>query len=385
VKARNALVALGCLWLLSTACTQVTSERASAFPLQRASVAVAAETPNPPSLAELIGPIVENAVKQQGWVGAIVGVRLRAGPPYIAAFGSADIQGSVPAAPSSAHPIASVTKQFTAAAVMQLVERGRIALDDPLSAYLSDTPSVWRNVTVRHLLNHTSGIVEPGDINLVFQTYFQAKTPMDVVAAVKRLAREPVFEPGSHHEYSNFGYLLLGAIIESASGVTYGQYLQANIFEPLGLDDTQFAETFPSSLWPGYVRENGRLVSATPVQPALSFSAGGIVSTAADLIAWQQALAGGRVVSPDSYRQMITPTRLASGEDYPYGFGALLVALHCQDGVRHDGGMPGYETVLLYCPQEDVAIVLMFNSNPTDPTAIHGLLTQLSRALLEKD
>jgi D-alanyl-D-alanine carboxypeptidase len=385
VKTRKALVALGCLWIFSTACTHITSETVSAFPPTTASVAVTAETPNSSSLAGLIGPIVENAVEQQGWVGTIVGVRVRADPPYIAAFGSADIQGRVPAAPSSAHPIASVTKQFTAAAVMQLVERGKIDLDDPLSAYLSDTPSSWRNVTVRHLLNHTSGIVEPGDINLFFQTYFQAHTPADVVATVKRLAGEPAFEPGSHHEYSNLGYLLLGAIIESASGMTYGQYLRAKIFEPLGLHDTQIAETFPSSLWPGYVREDGRLVGVAPVQLALSFSAGGIVSTAADLIAWQQALAGGRVVSPDTYRQMITPTRLASGEEYPYGFGALLVALHCKDGVRHDGGMPGYETVLLYCPQEDVAVVLMFNSNPTDPTAIHNLLAQLSRALLEKD
>lgn len=377
MKTRKAFVALGCLWLLATACTHTVPARTA--------VKAAGQSSSSSSLPALVDPIVENAVEQQGWVGAIVGVRVRAGPPYIAAFGSADIHGNVPAAPSSAHPIASVTKQFTAAAVMQLVERGKIDLDNPLSAYLSDTPSGWRNMTVRHLLNHTSGIVEPGDINLFFQTYFQAHTPADVVAAVKRLAGEPAFEPGSRHEYSNFGYLLLGAIIESASGMTYGQYLKANIIEPLDLDDTGFAETFPRSLWSGYVREDGKLVSVTPVQPPLSFSAGGIVSTAADLITWQQALAGGRVVSPESYRQMITPTRLASGEEYPYGYGALLVGLHCQDGVRHDGGMPGYETVLLYCPQEDVAIVLMFNSNPADPTAIHNLLAQLSRALLEKD
>jgi D-alanyl-D-alanine carboxypeptidase len=324
-------------------------------------------------------------MEQQGWVGAIMGVRVGADPPYIAGFGSTDVQEAVPVSPSSAHPIASVTKQFTAAAVMQLVERGKIDLGDPISVYLDDTPSGWRNVTVRHLLNHTSGIVEPGDINSVYKNMYRGQALGDVVQMIEELASEPAYEPGSHHEYSNFGYLLLGAMIENASGMSYGQYLEANIFGPLGLRSTRFDTYFPGNLWPGYARENGRLEGVKPVDPGLSNAAGGIVSTAADLLAWQQALTGGSVVSPDSYRQMVSPTQLTTGDEYPYGFGLLLVALHCKDGVRHDGGMPGYETVLLYCPQEDVGIVLMFNSNPTDPTAIHSLLARLSRALLESD
>lgn len=339
-------------------------------------------TPPPAGLAAVIDRVAEKALEDFGLVGIVVGVRQGEYPPFIKAYGHADIAKTTPAAPSSAHPIASVTKQFTAAAIMQLAEEGKLSLDDPIGRFISMVPPDWEQVRVRHLLNHTSGVVDPNKIGLASLDRYREHPLEEVTALIKELSAERAFEPGSHYEYSNAGYHLLGTIIESASRMTYGEYLQQHIFDPLDLGNTRFEMTFPANLWQGYTRVDGELQPVEPVHPSLSYSSSGLVSTAADLLQWQRALTEGRVVNPESYRRMITPTKLSSGKEYPYGFGLLLIGLHCENAVRHDGGIPGWETVSLYCPEDNLGLVVLLNSNPADPMTIHRLISRLTRAVL---
>ena len=172
------------------------------------------------------------------------------------------------------------------------------------------------------------------------------------------------------------------AIIERVSGMAYGEYLRQHLFDPLGLSDTGYALTYPPSLPQGYAKENGELVPVRPIHPSLTYSAGGIVSTARDLLTWQEALARGRVVGPDAYQQMIKPTALTSGVEVPYGFGLGVGRSACSNGIDHNGRILGYESHLAYCPDDALGLVLLLNSNPADPDAIEKLAGRLVSALV---
>lgn len=279
-------------------------------------------------------------------------------------YGYADLENRVPAGPQTVYGIGSVTKQFTAAAVMKLVEEGALSLDDPITRHLPDYPTRGQVVTIRHLLTHTSGI----------WSYPREDTPYDSLAVdlsdeELRARFEDVpfdFAPGESFGYSNSAYLLLGMIIGSVSGHPYPDYMREHVFVPLGLTRTRYCDhrTITPGRARGYWIEEGELVNAAYLSMTHPGAAGALCSTVLDLLSWSTALRSGRLISTASYEQMVTPAVLNDGREVPYGFGLRpLTRLEGHRSVSHSGGVNGYTSQLDYYPDADLDIVVISNTN----------------------
>lgn len=288
-------------------------------------------------------------------------------------YGVADLDHGVPAGPHTVYQIASITKQFTAAAILQLVERGRIALDDPITEFFPEYPSHGHLVTVRHLLTHTSGV----------RSYPSDDTPLEPLALditdeelLNIIQAEPFdFVPGESFRYSNAGYVLLGMIVERASNQTYGEYLENHVFGSLGMGRSAVCDR--KRVAPGRARgyglEDGEL---RPIDHTVSTThmggAGRLCSTVFDLLTWQSALSRGGVVSSESYDAMVTPATLVDGSAVPYGFGLnVRPRLEGNLTIYHGGGATGFSTRIDYYPESDLTIVVMSNTYGTHA----GLIT----------
>jgi len=267
-------------------------------------------------------------------------------------YGLADAENGVPATPETVYAIASVTKQFTAAAVLQLAQDGRLSLDDPVGRYLPALPAELRPLLVRQLLNHTSGVPE--------HTVLLADevSPDSVVALAAR--EPPAFTPGTQWAYSNVGYLILGMLVERVSGEPYARYLETRVFRPAGLAATRHCGV--EGLIPHRARGyelHDTLVNAPYNSPTPLFAAGALCSTAGDLAAWNRALATGRVVAPGWLARMTTPEGAAREKGYGYG---LIVAR--VDGRRifgHSGQFAGFRSANLYLPDDSLSVTVLSN------------------------
>ncbi len=275
-------------------------------------------------------------------------------------YGLADIGRGIPATEDTVYRIGSVTKQFTAAAVLQLVEAGRLRLDDDLAPLLPDFPTQGRHVTVRHLLNHTSGIKNHTELE---GGHGEPGTTRQAV--VDLIAAQPFdFEPGEKRRYSNSGYVLLGLVIEKVTGASYASYLEGHVFEPLGLRRTSYCpdRTDGPGQARGYVVADGKLVDAPAFEMAVPFAAAGLCSTVGDLLSWSTALRDGRVISEASYQQMTTPTELADGTTVPYGFGLAIGPLQGHAAEFDYGVINGFMSSLNYFPYASVSVAILANT-----------------------
>ena len=254
-------------------------------------------------------------------------------------YGLANLDHDVPVTPDTVFELASVTKQFTAAAVMTLVEEGKVQLDDPILWHLPQGPATWSAITVRHLLTHTSGLpgleenfkaLWPGGPRLYYSTaqLFNAAT------------KDPLsFPAGERFRYSDVGYFLLGMIIEHVSGQRYADFLDERFFRPLGMTSTSVIDQWKilKHRAAGYTIRDGQLVNIRRVAQAELASHYGVMSTVKDLVKWEAALAAGRVVSVASLGQMWTPVRLTDGSTFPYGFGWSVDERRGHRWISHTG------------------------------------------------
>ena len=279
-------------------------------------------------------------------------------------YGLADIARRVPATADTVYPIGSLTKQFTAAAILQLVEAGRLTLDDDLGVLLPDFPTQGHHVTVRHLLNHTSGIVDHTDLaGGRGEPGTTRQAVVDLIAAQRF-----DFAPGERFSYTNSGYLLLGLVIEKVTGGSYASYLEDHVFEPAGLRRTSYCpDEQEAGQARGYEVADGELVDAQPIEMAVPFAAGGLCSTVGDLLAWSEALRDGRVISDASYRMMTTATQLADGTTAPYGFGLMMLPLQGHAAVFHDGAINGFMSRLTFFSDDSVSVALLANTFTEGP------------------
>jgi CubicO group peptidase (beta-lactamase class C family) len=292
------------------------------------------------------------------------------------AYGLADVDARRAPTAATIYEIGSITKQFTSAAIMKLVEQGRVRLDDDLSKYVPQFPLRGRKVSIRQLLNHTSGIhsytSEPG----------WRKTWNDVLspdAIIKFVAADTFdFAPGSAWRYNNTGYVLLGMVIEKASGQKYAKYLDAQFFKPLGLKQTSYcpSRTSDPAFALGYSKGPNGTVRAQFLDLSHPFAAGALCSTVGDLAKWQRALDGGRVVSPASYTLMTTDDTLNSGRRVNYGFGLVPGMFNGHKTISHTGGINGFATAATYVPDDSLSIVVFTNYDAESP---QGLAQNLLR------
>ncbi|MGH7468340.1 MAG: serine hydrolase domain-containing protein [Longimicrobiales bacterium] len=265
------------------------------------------------------------------------------------------------------YEIGSITKQFTSAAIMKLVEQGRVKLDDDLSKYVPQFPLQGKTVSIRQLLNHTSGIHSYTSSPGWSKTWNDELSPD---AIVKFVAADTFdFAPGTAYRYNNTGYVLLGMVIEKASGQKYANYLDAQFFKPLGLRQTSYCplKTSDPAFALGYSKGPSGTVRAQFLHLSHPFSAGALCSTVGDLVKWQRALDGGKAVSPASYALMSTADSLNSGRRINYGFGLVPGVFNGHKTVSHTGGIPGFATAATYVPDDSLSIVVFTNFDGESP------------------
>ncbi len=300
-------------------------------------------------------------------------------------YGFLDLDRQQPMPADAIFRIGSITKQFTAAAILQLEEQGKLRLDEPLSRYLKepylkgeDQPIA--RVTLRQLLQHTSGI--PNFTNLPWYESHkgEATSPAEVVAAFADLPLE--FEPGTRFAYSNSGYFLLGLVLEQVSGQKYIDYLRQHLFAPAGLSDIRYcpdAQDYPRAA-PGYRRGTGKLIPAFAISLTIPFSAGGLCSSVRDLVSWSQALASGKILEPEAFARMSSATALPGGQHSPYGFGLVRGELEGHPRISHGGGIDGFVSDLAQYPDADLYIAVLVN---TEGPVASLLGEQLARIVLD--
>jgi D-alanyl-D-alanine carboxypeptidase len=284
-------------------------------------------------------------------------------------YGLANIEAGSAATPTTVYEIGSVTKQFTAAAVMMLVEEGKIGLDEKITKYIPGAPQAWDRITIRHLLSHTSGIrnhvAVPGYLN-IFKTNLSFETTPARAELLREFFKLPMeFEPGQTWAYDNTGYYLLGLVIEQASGKSDYQFLDERIFKPLGMNATR--STDPRPVVPnrasGYEWVGDKYENRPVLLPAIAFSAGTIISTVEDMAKWDAALYGEGLLKRTSLEQMWTPARTNDGASasFDYGFGWFVDSYHGRRLVLHTGGTPGFSSAFYRFTDEKLTIILMSN------------------------
>jgi len=292
------------------------------------------------------------------------------------AKGYADLENRVPATPSTVYRIGSITKQFTAAAaILQQVERGSLSLDDDIAKYVPEYSSQRKHVTVRQLLNHTSGIKDLNDLGDPFVGTMAVDLPQkDVLALVRNQPFD--FEPGSRWSYNNTGYYLLGVILERVTGQAYTDYLEEHVFRPAGLAATSGCDT--RTLIPhrarGYDPVGVDFVNAQYMSMATPFSVAGLCSTAGDLAAWARALRSGKVISRQSYRLMTTPEGAAARAKPPYGFGVWVIESGGRRYISHLGQMAGFNAVLSEAFPDSLTIAVLTNTSGINASTLRGRL-----------
>ncbi|HYN09654.1 MAG TPA: serine hydrolase domain-containing protein [Vicinamibacterales bacterium] len=293
---------------------------------------------------------------------------------FYLAYGKADVEGDVPTTVDTVFPIGSDTKQFTAAAILQLRDQGKLSLDDDITKWLPDFETRGNKVTLRHLLGHTSGIVDIVEMPELRTMQLMRNPTVTRDAVYTVISRYPfAFPTGSMQTYSNSGFWLLGLIIEKASGMTYEEYIEKRIFEPLGMTRSMYcnnSESVPRRAY-GYGMRSGVPRRVPEIVHTGTYAAGALCSTAEDLITWLQALHGGKVLTPKSYVEMITPSTLNDGTRLRYSMG-LFVGEDSR-GLRyigHDGGGFGFSSQTRWYLDAPLAVVVLTNSEPDDTTAI---------------
>ena len=278
-------------------------------------------------------------------------------------YGDASIAPRRPATSSTIYPIGSITKQFTAAEIMRLAERGKLSIDDPVTKYLPDVPTHGRTITIRRLLNHTSGLHNYAAKPSWRASWSQPLSPRQVIALVDHDSLD--FNPGSRWSYSNTGYILLGMIIEKVTGQTYASQLEQDLFKPLGLSQTSYCPSHHKDpmFADGYATSTGTPKPATYIDMSQWFAAGALCSTARDIVKWQRALESGTVVDAASYTLMTTPDTLIDGSRLTYGFGLTIGALGAHRQIGHNGAASGFTNMSLFYPDDSVNIVVLSNAD----------------------
>jgi CubicO group peptidase (beta-lactamase class C family) len=254
-------------------------------------------------------------------------------------YGVANLEHDVPVTPDTVFELASVTKQFTAAGIMLLVEEGKLGLDDAISRHLSGTPDNWNGITVRHLLTHTAGLAS---LAQGFRSLYVGGVKINYTTAqmFDAATKDPIsFAPGERYQYSDVGYFLLGMILEKASGQTYRTFMTERFFKPLGMTTTSILDQWAvvRNRAAGYTLRDGKHINIRRVAQTELPSHYGIFSTVNDLVRWDNALAAGKVVKASSLEQMWTAVRLNDGTTHGYGFGWVLARRGNHRHITHTG------------------------------------------------
>ncbi len=299
---------------------------------------------------------------------------------YRGARGMANLELDVPLQPDNVFRVGSITKQFTAAAILLLADEGRLSLSDPITRFLPDYPLQGNAVTLSHLLSHTSGIANYTEI-----PEWQVTTRNDVsVPQLMAMFRDKPFDftPGAHWKYDNSGYILLGAVIEKLSGQKFGDFLRTRIFDPLGMTNTRYEDVsriIPRRV-PGYMRDDAGWRNADYLSMSQPYAAGAVISNVDDLARWNAAIDSGQLLKPASWQRAQQSFVLADGTPTRYGAGWILGRVGPVATVEHGGGINGFNAYVLRAPDRHVYVAVLANASPppTPPQEVAVKLAALA-------
>ncbi len=326
-----------------------------------APAALAQPQPAEASLGERIDAFLVAAYPEETGPGAALLVIDDGEVVYRGARGMADVELGVSLEPDHVFRLGSITKQFTGVAIMILEEEGKLSVSDPITDFLPDYPTHGHTITIEHLLTHTSGIYNYTNVpGFMDEPVRQDVTTEELVDSFKGFAMD--FAPGERWNYSNSGYVLLGAIIEEVSGQSYADFVRERIFEPLGMDNSYYGghQIIPGRV-KGYSAEGEGYVNAGYISMTQPHAAGSLLSTVDDLATWHRALAGGELISAESYERMTTPFVLNDGEATTYGYGFTVQDVRGRNAVMHGGGIHGFVTLAAYFPDEGIYVAALSN------------------------
>lgn len=280
-------------------------------------------------------------------------------------YGMANLEEGVPNSSRTKFRIASLTKQFTAASILLLQERGKLKVHDGICKYISKCPDSWRQITIHQLLTHSSGIP---DYWLEIPELRPPARPMSVIQTIEIMARQPLVDRGKFH-YSNSGYYILGHIIEEVSGESYEEFVRENIFVPLGMSNTGLDDL--SAVLPhravGYVRTRDRFLNALYKHTPPPYADAGLYSTVEDLLLWDQALYSHRLLSEESLKEMFFPyIALSMTEPWgtfkgSYGYGWILTSQFKHTAEVHGGISDGFTTFIMRFPENRTTVIFLGN------------------------
>jgi D-alanyl-D-alanine carboxypeptidase len=334
--------------------------------------------PAPTSLAAQIDSLAEDALAHNPVAGFSITVVSHGQVVVSRGYGVIDVDKKTPAAADSIFRIGSITKQFTAAAILQLAAAGKLSIDDKLSRFLPDFKYAGQ-ITLHQLLTHTSGLKEYTSLPWWNEHMADSFTRAELLA---RIAAEPLdFAPGTRWSYCNSGYYLLGLVIEKASGQSYADYVKQHVVAKAGLADTGYCppQQDYSRAARGYQVKGAKLEPAAPIDMAHPYAAGSLCSTTPDLVAWMKALAHGQIVDEAAWTRMTTPVTLAGGKTYPYGFGLFTADLGGHAQIGHGGGINGFVSALSYFPDDDLYVAVLVD---TESGLADSLAASIARTAL---
>ncbi len=332
------------------------------------------------SLTEKIDALIAQQYKPDE-PGIVVRVQKDGKTLFEKAYGMADLELGVKLQPDHILRLGSITKQFTAVAVLMLVQEGKVSLSDDLTKYLSDYPTGGRKITVTQLLNHTSGIKSYTDMDDFTEIW---RKDMTLTELIDHFKNEPFdFEPGEKWEYNNSAYIIAGAVIEKASGMSYADFIEKRIFQPLGMTDSYYDvsdRVIPRRIR-GYGRgeAEGTFSNAPYLSMTLPYAAGSLMSTVADMGKWDEALYTEKLVKKDLLKLAWTPTKLNNGSMTHYGYGWGLNQMDGHQFVYHSGGINGFVTNGIRVPDAHLYVISLSNNNVNDPV---NLTYQIAQTVL---
>jgi len=321
-----------------------------------------------------IDQFIRTEMERQKIPGVSLAVVKDGKPMLVKGYGFANLEHQVPVKPETIFQSGSVGKQFTATAVMLLVEDGKIGLDEKISKYLGEVPEGWKNITIRHLLSHTGGMTDyPRDFD-----FRKDYTEDDLL---KRAKEVPVaFAPGEKWAYSNLGYVTLGIIINKVSGKFYGDFLLERVFKPLGMTTARViseADIVPNRA-AGYRLDNGVLRNQGWVSPSLNTTAdGALYLTVHDMMKWDEALRSGKILKKASLDEMWTPIKLNSGQTHPYGFGWAVRPVNGHRRVEHGGAWQGFKAHIARYLDDNLTVIVFANLSQANQERVANGVAQL--------
>jgi D-alanyl-D-alanine carboxypeptidase len=332
--------------------------------LVSAACGLSAQAPSAPdaALARKVDSVATAVLRATGVPSATVAVVRHGQLAYANAYGCARLNPCVSATPENRYAIGSISKQFTATAILLLQEEGKLSLDDPISRFI---PGLTRgnDVTIREILSHTSGYQDFWPQDYVMPMMLTATTPQTIA---NRWAKQPLdFEPGSRWQYSNTNYTLAGMVVEKASGMPFFQFIRSRILNPLGLASASDFDVNPrAATVTGYVRYGlGPLRPAPDAGPGWMWAAGELAMTASDLARWDIALIKHSLLRPESYRALTTDVRLNNGVGTGYGLGVDVAIQGGRFMVEHSGEVSGFTAENIVFPDDSAAVVVLTNQD----------------------